>query len=154
MEKLQFTLTNRISVLERLGGFDWTALGVLLSTWTPGTKGYITAHKVGKPKSPEQLGWYYAVILPEAVKAFAVNKDFSLTLELGDKRVEVELTLDNMDNFLKLRYAAMTGEYVNKADMTMAACAAFEDWAISWLATWLKIQIPPPDPDWRQKNEA
>jgi hypothetical protein len=71
----------------------------------------------------------------------------SLSMDFGDKKIEVELTRDNMDNFLKLRYAAMTGRYQDKADMDMAECSAFENWCVDWMATWLKVQVPPPSTD-------
>jgi hypothetical protein len=112
---------------------------------------YRDYHKVGKPKSPEQLGYYYATILPEAIEAFLNNEDFSLTVNMGDKVIELELTLLNMDDFLKLRYAAMTGKYVAKGEMNMAECSAYEDWCIKWLSTWLNCNVPKADKDWRSK---
>ncbi len=153
MIKFPFTLVKRVMVIEKLGHFPWTSLNDLLLTWKAGTKGYITVHKEGKPKSPEQLGYYYALILPEAVKAFEKAEDFSLTIEFGEHRIEVELTLKNMDSFMKQRYAAKTGIHVNKADMNMEDCSIYETWCIKWLATWLKCQIPPADKNWRTNNE-
>ncbi len=146
-----FTKTNRISVFAKLAGIDWGIISTLLDGWKDGQLGKLSITKVSKPKSLEQLGYYYAVILPEAVKAFEANEDYSLMMQLGDKQIEVELNLKNMDNFLKLRYAALTGVYMDKAEMDMAECSAFEDWVIKWLATWFRCQIAPPDRQWAEK---
>ena len=134
----------------------------MFTSWNSGTRGYAVFHRVGKPKSGKQLGWYYAKpvdgslggILHQAVEAFRRNKDMSLTLDLGDKKIEVELTLKNMDNFLKLQYAEMTGEYVNKEDMNMFQCSVYENWCVDWLEIWLKIprEELEPDPNYRQKR--
>ncbi len=151
MSDFSFIKTNRLSVMHMFLNLDWTAIKATLDGWKDGQEGKLAITKKSKPKSPEQLGWYYALpkngnkggILQQAVDAFRKNEDMSLTMDFGDKKVEVELTLKNMDNFLKLRYAAMTGIYKNKGDMDMAECSAFEDWCVKWLATWLKIQIVP-----------
>ncbi len=148
-----FTKTNRLSVFEMIFGIDWALVKKLLDGWKDGTVGVLSIKKKGKPKSPEQLGYYYPVIIPAAIKGFIANEDFSLTLNFGDKKIEVELTEKNMDNFLKLRYAAMTGKYMDKTDMNMEACSAFEDICIKWIATWLKVQVPPADKNWRKKKE-
>lgn len=147
----KFTKTNRSSVFEMIFGIDWSLIKKFLDGWKDGTVGVLSIKKQGKPKSPEQLGYYYALILPEMVKAFQTNKDLSLLMDFGDKKIEVELTLKNMDNFLKLRYAAMTGKYVDKAEMNMEECSFYEDWCIDWAAQWLKCQIPKADKDWRNK---
>ena len=148
MEKFRFTKTNRISVFEMLTGIDWNPIKCLLDGWKDGQEGYITFHKQSKPKSREQLGYYYAVIIPHAVKAFRQNEDFSLMVEGNNNRYELELTKDNMDLFLKTRYAAMTDKYMDKSEMDMTECAAYEDWCIKWVAKWLDYQIPPANPEY------
>ena len=148
-----FTKTNRISVFAKLTGIDWSIISTFLDGWKDGQPGKLSITKISEPKSLAQLGYYYKIILPEAVKAFEQNEDYSLVMQLGDKQIEVELTLKNMDNFLKLRYAAMSGVYMDKAEMDMAECSAFEDWVIKWLATWFGCQVPPADSNWRQ-NES
>ena len=145
-----------ISVIEQLGEISWTALGSTLATWKPGTRGYLTLHKHGKPKSPEQLGYYYAVILPEAVKAF---KDDSTAIEFWTgsiktktrKRICIPLSKDGVDWFLKLSYSEYHGEYKDKSEMSKGECAAYEDFCIKWLAEHKGCQIPPADPNWRQE---
>ena len=143
-----FTKTSRFnSVFSKMTGLDWSIISTHLDGYNDGQAGKLSITKVSKPKSLEQLGYYYAVILPEAVKAFEKNEDYSLVMQLGDKQIEVELTLKNMDNFMKLRYAAKTGIYVDKAEMDMAECSEFEDWVIKWLATWFNCQVPKANPN-------
>ena len=135
-------------------GLDFDQIKKFLDGWKDGTEGYVEIKKKGKPKSNQQLGYYYAVILPAAVQAFVEAEDFSLTIEHPKGNIELELTLDNMDSFLKVRYAAATGIYVNKSDMNMAECAAYEDWCIKWCAAWLNCQIPPADKNYRQSSKG
>ena len=146
-----------------LEGFDWKKLAEMFQSWNSGTDGYCTFHRVRKPKSGQQLGWYYAKprtvgskggILQQAVDAFQRNEDLSLSLKFGDKTIEVELTRKNMDNFLKQRYAEMTGIYADKADMNMAQCSAYENWCVKWCVKWLKIPEEEllPDQNWRDKE--
>jgi hypothetical protein len=152
-----------MSIKSVLEGFDWVRLAKMFQSWSNGTDGYATFHRRGKLKSSSQLGWYYAKpktvgskggILQQAVDAFREDDDLSLSLKFGDKIIEVELTRDNMDNFLKLRYAEMTGLYADKADMNMAQCAAYENWCVKWLNKWLSIPLEQlePDPNYRQKD--
>ena len=156
--EFNFRKTNRLSVFEMMLDLNWGTIKTLLDRWKDGQAGKLVITKKSKPKSPQQLGWYYAKpvnrskggILQHAVDAFRQNEDYSLNIEVGDKKIEVELTRDNMDNFFKLRYAAMTGIYKDKADMDMAECSAFEDWCVKWLATWMKVQVPKPDPNWNK----
>jgi hypothetical protein len=51
---------------------------------------------------------------------------------------------------LKLVYANVSGAYMDKADMNMAECSAFEDWSIRWLAEHKEIFIPPADKNWNK----
>ena len=145
-----------------LEGFDWPKLAKFFQSWNNGTDGYATFHRVGKPKSGKQLGWYYwkpkiigdkGGILQQAVDAFRRNEDYSLDINFGEIKIEVELTRDNMDTFLKQRYAEMTGNYMDKAEMNMFQCSEYENWCVKWCVKWLKIpeQELLPDANWRQK---
>lgn len=151
MIKLPFIKRNRTSVFEQID-INWSLVAESMSKWPDGTQGWLNLSKKGRTKSLEQLGYYYAVILPTAVQAFSDNGDFSLTLNFKDKAVEVELTKANVDMFLKLRYSERLGVYKDKADMSMGECAAYEDWCIQWLAQWLNCHIPPADTNWRKDN--
>jgi len=151
--KHPFTKRNRTSVFERLGDLNWSLVATQLDSWKEGQEGYLSFTKKGKPKSREQLGYYHAVILPTALKAFEDNGDVTLTLNYKDKSIEVDLTKETVDMFFKIRYANRVGGYKDKENMNMAECAAFEDWCILWCATWLNCHIPPADANWRTNGQ-
>jgi len=148
-----FVKTNRLSIFEMLGGMDWDRAKAQLNGWKDGQEGYVVLKKKGRPKSPQLLGYYFAVILPHSVEAFKNSQDFSLVVEHKGMKYELELTLENMDLFLKARYAAMEGIYMNKAEMNMAECAAFESWCIKWVSKWLNHEIPPADTNWKKGDK-
>ena len=133
---------------------DWNSLGSLMDSWKEGQEGYLTVSKQGKLKSPEELGYYYSVILPCAFEAFKQSGEFTLVIAARDKSYELPLDKLTTDLFLKSRYGKWHGEYKNKGDMNMAECAAFMDWTILWLAQHYNCQIPPADPHWRDNLEA
>ena len=150
--KFTFTKVNRTSVFERFGNLAWQTVATLLDTWEPGQNGTIEIKKEAKRKSPEQLGYYYAVVLPAAFEDFKQDNDVSLTLTLPGKEVEVPLTLKTTDLFFKINYAGYNnGEYKDKAEMSMAECAAFETYVIKWLYRWRNVHVPFADPNWRDK---
>lgn len=149
--KHPFTKQDRHSVYEQLAGLDWSALSTELDGWKVGQKGYITITKQAKPKSREMLGYYYAVILPEAFKDFKTDQGVKLSIHIKDKVVDLPMSQDSLDWFLKLNYAEYLGEYKDKADMNMAECAAFETYVIKWLAEWRNVHIPLADPGWRER---
>ena len=148
-----FLKRNRISVFERFNGLDLSSIATFLDKWKDGQEGTLTLKKKGKRKSPEQLGYYYAVILPAAFEDFKESGDVALEIWFGpEKKRKLPLTLTNVDFFFKIQYAEYNeGVYLDKADMDMAECAAFETYVIKWLATWRNIHIPPADKDWRSK---
>ena len=150
--KFPFTLKRATSIFDRFGGLNWTHIAMAVEDWKPGQAGVLTVTKQSQPKSKEQLGYYYAVILPAALDAFKDRGEVSLTLTIGEhKPVEVPLTKSTVDAFLKLRYSEFIGGYKDKGEMSMAECAAFEDFCILWLAHWMDYHVPPADPCWRQK---
>ena len=151
MRKFHFTKRNRLSVFERFGGIDWSSIADFLDRWKSGAEGYITIHKEGKPKSLEQLGYYYGVILPQAFDAFKSSGEMDIALTFKDKEVKLPLTRESVDLFLKTNYGGWKGEYKDKGEMSMAECSAFEDWCILWLAKWMNCHIPPADPNWRER---
>ena len=149
--KLPFTKTNRLSVIEMFGNLDWDAMGKLLNGWKDGQRGHLQIIKESKPKSSEQLGYYYAVILPTATKAFQDDDDTELIIFIKDKQIVLPCNKKTVDVLLKLRYAEKTGKYVDKGEMDMAECSAFEDWVIRWLAKYMNCHIPLADPNWRDR---
>ena len=148
-QRFKFVKTSNFSVFHMLVGLDWNGIKAIVGAWKDGTRGYAIFKKEGSPKSRQQLGYYYAVILPHAVQAFKDNQDFSLLIDFKGKQIELELTLDNMDTFLKTAYAKLTGVYMDKSEMDMADCSAYEDWCIKWVAKWLDYQIPPADREYK-----
>ncbi len=149
--KYSFTKLNRTLVFDRFQGLRWELIASVLDGWKEGQKGWIEIKKQGKPKSPEELGYYYAVILPTAFEAFKENGEFDIVITCRDKTVKLPLSKDAVDIFLKSRYGEWHGEYKGKGDMSLGECAAFMSWAIAWLAQHLNCHVPPADQDWRDK---
>ena len=152
MIKYSFIKTNATSVFHMLTGFNFNELAQELKNWKDGTRGYVTVHKEGKPKSREQLSYYYAVILPVAWQAFKDNGEIDIEIHVKDKRISLPLSEDNVDLFLKKNYAEFAGEYKDKADMTLTECSAFEDYVIKWLARWLDVHVPPANANWKSEQ--
>lgn len=151
--RFDFTKQDRISVYEQLDGLDWSGIATQLSGWKQGQKGYVEITKRGRRKSMEQLGYYYAVILPAALDDFKTDQGVTLNFNIGEKHVTLPLSLDTVDWFFKLNYAEYnSGEYKDKAEMNMAECAAFETYVIKWLATWRNVHIPEADKEWKSKE--
>lgn len=151
--KFKFTYRKKISVFQMFGGLDWSKIADLLVGWNEGQEGYLTATKIGKLKSPEELAYYYAVILPYAFEAFKESGEFTKTVSARGKTYELPLDMQSADAFLKFRYGKWKGEYKDKGDMTMAECAAFMDFCILWLAEYYHCHIPPADPNWRERSK-
>ncbi len=61
---------------ERVSLFDfgWIKINQQLSSWKAGQRGKLSITKVHPPKTKQQLGYYYAVIVPEAIEAFRTNE--------------------------------------------------------------------------------
>lgn len=137
---------------ERITMFDfpWNLISQQCNPWKVGQRGKLVVTKANPPKTKQQLGYYYAVIVPEAIEAFRINQDYSLSINVGARSVEIELTIDNMDTFLKSRYKAMVGKEVSKADMDIAECSAYEDWCVKWLKTWLNCEVSIANKDWKK----
>ena len=112
-----------------------------------GQNGYIDVIKQKNPKTLPQLAYYHGVIIPAMVDAFVDNGDFSLAIEIKGNRVEIELTRDNLDQFLKTRYAAFSGSYMDKVEMSDAQMSSYISWVIKWSREWLNCNIPEPEKD-------
>jgi hypothetical protein len=151
MKQFHFTKADRASVFEMLSGLDWAKIADYLRGWKNATRGYLTFHRVGKLKSPEQLGYYHVVILPEAFNAFKNSGDVDIEIHFKDKVAQLPLEIEAVDLFLKVNYGKYHGEFKHKGEMTKGECAMFEDWCIRWLAKWMNCHVPPADPNWREK---
>jgi len=148
-----FVKLKSLSVFHMFEGINWPNVALLMSDWPEGTRGKLAITKAGKPKSREQLGYYYGHILPKAHESFRKSGEFTVTISSRGKVVNLPLSEKTVDIFLKDRYGHWKGEYKGKGDMNMAECAAFEDWSIMWLAKFYNCHILPADKDWNKKEK-
>lgn len=104
---------------------------------------YIEMRKAkGTSKTLEQLGYYYAVIIPTVYRQLVDDGNETFVVKIGSKFREVPLTKDIVDLLLK---EACAFSEKSKAKMSMEECSAFIDRCIRWAARWLGCVIPPPD---------
>lgn len=108
---------------------------------------YIVLHKQkGSPKTLEQLGYYYAVIVPTAFKQMVEDGNEKMVIKVGGKFKEVPITEDVVDLLLKEACAKLDGKKVTlKRNMSKQECSEFIDRVIRWCARWLHCVIPEPD---------
>ncbi len=146
--QFDFIKCNRASITEKMGSMEWTGFAHEIDKIKAGDKAYIEIHRRGNPKSPEELGYYYGVILPMAFEALKDNGEITVTISAKDKSYCLPLDKNTTDVLLKWRYGKWHGAFKDKGDMNMAECAAFMDWCIIWLATHYECHVPPADPNW------
>jgi hypothetical protein len=112
-----------------------------------GTSIEITLSKQKSEKSPEQLGYYYAVILPAAVEGFInLGHDAIPIASLYGENDEIKTTTKSMDTYLKNRYRDYLGEKESplKRNMTVEECSDFICFVLKWLIEKPGIYCPPP----------
>lgn len=103
---------------------------------------YLTFHKTkGSPKTMEQLGYYYAVVVPTVFKQMVEDGNDKIVINIGVKRKDVPLTPDVVD--LLLKEACAKGEKL-KRNMTMGECSDFISTCILWAARYMGCVIPEP----------
>ena len=159
--RFTFTKANNTVIFNKLSALDWGGLSHFLDGWKEGTKGYLEVKRERKPKSPQQLGYYYGKILPQATEELqsqSKKPNASTMLEIyiastkgGTKRIQLPITKDAVDSMLKLLYADSTGEYKDKENMSMEECAKYEDWCIRWLAQHKDVFIEAANKNWKQQ---
>ena len=149
-----FIKRNRTSLFERFQDLDLSAVATFLDGWKDEQDGTLILKKRNKRKSPKQLGYYFGKILPMAFENFKSTGDVTIELHLGpEKVVKLPLTLQSVDFFFKIQYAAYNnGVYMDKATMDMAECSRFETYVIGWLAEWRNTHVPPADENWRDND--
>lgn len=106
-----------------------------------------TRKVVRQMKTNPQLGYWYAVILPIALKSFlhAGNTSLRHTMYRGQK-IPVAIDLDECDLFFKDRYKIeykVKGQ-VSKEDMSDEDMSKLIDLAITFMAEYLRAECPPP----------
>jgi len=104
---------------------------------------YLTITKrKGAPKTLEQLGYYFAVIVPTVYNQMVEDGHERFVVNIGGRFKEIPLTKDVVDLLLK---EACAFDEKSKAKMSKEECSAFIDRCIRWSATYLHCVIPPPD---------
>lgn len=104
---------------------------------------YLTITKrKGPPKTLEQLGYYYAVIIPTVYNQMVEDGHERFVVNIGGKFKEIPLTKDVVDLLLK---EACAFDEKSKAKMSKQECSEFIDRCIRWSAMYLHCVIPPPD---------
>jgi len=106
-----------------------------------------TLKKVKVPKTPAQLAYYYAVIVPAAYKQMKADGNHTFIVRVGKRFKEVKLTEDIVDKTLK--DACKVG---SKARMSKKEAEEFIERSILWCAKWLSCVIPPADKEWYMKK--
>lgn len=108
---------------------------------------HITIHKTkGTPKTLEQLGYYYAVIVPTAFRQMVEDGNEMIVVKIGDRLKEIPLTKDVVDAIFKESYRQARGlkEFL-KRNATKEECSDFMSFTIRWCARYLGCVIPEPD---------
>ena len=107
---------------------------------------HISIHKTkGPPKTLPQLGYYYAVIVPHALKAMKEHGWDTYTIQIAGNTKELPMCKEVVDYILK---DACAWEEKSKANMDKQECSRFIDRCIQWCARYLGCVIPsPPDKD-------
>ena len=113
----------------------------------------------GKPKTVEQLGYYYAVMLPLIKQELiSLNGGDTIVTQVGIYLEEVVIDTDFTDRFIKRRCArldedglismAIAGDkrqIYDKRTMSKYDCMMFLDNVINWCAGHMGLVIPPPE---------
>ncbi len=107
---------------------------------------YFKLYKLkGEPKTLPQLAYYYAVIIPTVFKQMTDDGNDTFTVNIAGRNKEIPLTMDVVNDILKLSCAKFDGKNVtNKADMTKEEASEFITDCIRWAARYLHCVIPEP----------
>lgn len=104
---------------------------------------YLTFHKTkGSPKTREQLGYYYAVIVPTVYKQMVEDGNDTMIIKVGNKPKNVPITPDVVD--LLLKEACAKNDKL-KRNMTIGECSEFISSCILWAARYVSCSIPEPE---------
>jgi len=86
-------------------------------------------------KSQEQLGYYYAVVIPDVIAGMKELgcEEVGYTVIAGT-RVPLATNTDNVDRYLKTLYATANGieDMVSKARMSKAEMSRFLEFVLGW----------------------
>src|SRR4030043_448889 len=124
------------------GKWNWHHEGIFQS-YCKGQKDGIyslTIEKSTHPKTLPQMAYYYAVIVPEALKAIKEMGNETYQVPIGDKVKELEINEDIVDAILK-----SACKVTSKSRMSMEEASEFLEKCIRWCARYLGCVIPDPD---------
>ena len=108
---------------------DWVATLDEGSHWRASFKA------LSASKSQEQLGYYYAVVIPDVIHGM---KELGWQevgfVWIAGTHVPLEITTDNVDRFLKVLYGVSRGETepVSKARMSRQEMSGFLEFVLGW----------------------
>lgn len=132
------------------GKFHWYHKGVLNSYCLGQPDGNYCAElsKSVHPKTLPQMAYYYAVIVPTALRQMKEDGNGTKTVRVGDRVKELPLDKDDIDDMLK-DVCATKG----KSRMSIEEASEFIERCIRWCAQYLCCVIPPADKDWMRTKE-
>ncbi len=94
-------------------------------------------------KTLAQLAYYYAVIIPTALRQTIENGQDTYVIKIGGGEKKMKMDKYMMDKILK--EACMVE---SKARMNIEEASEFMERCIKWCARYLGCVIPPADKDW------
>jgi hypothetical protein len=104
----------------------------------------LTFTKTVHPKTLAQLAYYYAVIIPSALKQMKADGNDTYIVKIVDREKKLPIDEDVVDTILKQACLVKS-----KSRMSMEEASEFIDKCIMWCARYLGCVIPDPDPNWR-----
>ena len=110
----------------------------------------LTLAKTVHPKTLAQLAYYYAVIVPTALKQMKADGNDTYGVKIGDKQKELPIDEDVVDTILKQACLVKGG----KARMSQEEVSEYIDRCIMWCARYLGCVIPDPDKNWKDNEKA
>ena len=109
----------------------------------------ITFQKAHHPKTLPQMAYYYAVIIPTALRQMKADGNDTYVVKIGDKQKELPINEDVVDTILK--QACMVK---SKARMSQEEASEYIERCIMWCARYLGCVIPDPDKNWKDKDNG
>lgn len=111
-----------------------------------------TFKKAVAPKTLAQLAYYYAVIVPTALRQMKAEGNGTKTIKTGKGGIRekiLPLDKDDMDDILKDACATK-----GKSRMSIEEASEFMERCILWCAQWLGCVIPPADKNWMRTKSV
>lgn len=99
--------------------------------------------KAVAPKTLAQLAYYYAVIIPTALRQMREGGNDTYVVMIGSRAKKMPLDKDIVDRILK--EACMVE---SKGRMSIEEASEFIEQCIKWCARYLGCVIPPANKDW------